>query len=231
MREPNPRLRLPRERFELSLDGRQVASIVAGALVLLAVVFVLGLNVGKQIAQRRAEREPAGDLDALDRAPAPPAPVKDEALTFHDRLTKDAPAPLPPAPPEAPAQRAASATVTPTPTPPPTASPTASPTAPPTSAGAAPRPDRPAAPPSGSRSPPAKPWTVQLAAAQEHAEAERIAGKFSALNPRIEEADVPGKGRFWRVRVGGFDTKDAAERYLRDIARETGAKGFVTPTR
>ncbi|HEY6006540.1 MAG TPA: SPOR domain-containing protein, partial [Anaeromyxobacter sp.] len=89
MRDPNPRLRPSRERFELSLDGRQVASIVAGALVLLAVVFVLGLKVGEQIALRRAEREPGGDLDALDRAPAPPAPVKDEALTFHDRLTKD----------------------------------------------------------------------------------------------------------------------------------------------
>jgi cell division septation protein DedD len=44
-------------------------------------------------------------------------------------------------------------------------------------------------------------------------------------------ADVPGKGRFWRVRVGGFDTKDAAERYLRDAGRETGAKGFVAPAR
>jgi cell division septation protein DedD len=33
------------------------------------------------------------------------------------------------------------------------------------------------------------------------------------------------------VRVGAFDTKQAAERYLRDVARETGAKGFVTPSR
>ncbi|HEY6003380.1 MAG TPA: SPOR domain-containing protein, partial [Anaeromyxobacter sp.] len=79
--------------------------------------------------------------------------------------------------------------------------------------------------------PPAKPWTVQLAAAQDRTEAERLAAKFSSLNPRIEEAEVPGKGRFWRVRVGGFDTREAAERYLRDVARETGAKGFVTPTR
>jgi cell division septation protein DedD len=79
--------------------------------------------------------------------------------------------------------------------------------------------------------PPEKPWTVQLAAAQDRGEAERIATRFAALNPRIEEAEVPGKGRFWRVRVGGFDTKEAAERYLRDVARETGAKGFVTPSR
>lgn len=205
MREPNPRVKL-REKFELSLDGRQVASIVVGALVLLGVVFVLGLNVGKQIALRQAEHELAGDLEALDRAPAPPAPVKDEALTFHDRLTREAPPATPPAAPPAPAPAPAPQAVAPPPR-----APEPTPT--------------PAAPPSD------KPWTVQLAAAQERAEAERIATRFAALNPRIEQAEVPGKGRFWRVRVGGFDTKEAAERYLRDVARETGAKGFVTPTR
>jgi cell division septation protein DedD len=72
---------------------------------------------------------------------------------------------------------------------------------------------------------------VQLAASQDRADAERTATRFASLNPRIEAADVPGKGRFWRVRVGAFDTKQAAERYLRDVARETGAKGFVTPSR
>jgi DedD protein len=219
MREPNPRLRPTRERFELSLDGRHVASIVAGALVLLAVVFVLGMTVGKQIALRQAERAPAGDLEALDRAPAPPAPVKDEALTFHDRLTKDQPAPLPPAPAPAPLPTPGSAPTAPSP----------SSSTSPSTATPAPPPSPPAAP--VQRPPPAKPWTVQLAAAQEHAEAERIAAKFASLNPRIEEADVPGKGRFWRVRVGAFDTREAAERYLHDVARETGAKGFVTPTR
>lgn len=218
MRDPNPRVR-PREKFELSLDGRQAASIVVGALVLLGVVFVLGLNVGKQIAMRQTERPAAGDLEALDRAPAPlPAPVKDEALTFHDRLTKEAqPSPAPPPTPAA----------QPAPRPPPPSAPTAAPAPPPPSTDAPP----PAPIPPPASSPSTRPWTVQLAAAQERAEAERIAARFATLNPRIEEADVPGKGRFWRVRVGGFDTKEAAERYLRDVARETGAKGFVTPAR
>src|SRR5512138_298014 len=117
MREANPRARPPREKFELSLDGRHVASTVVAALVLLAVVFVLGMNVGKQLALRHAERPPAGDLEALDHAPAPAAPVKDESLTFHDRLTKAAPAELPaverPTPSAAPTPPS-----TPTPTPP-----------------------------------------------------------------------------------------------------------------
>lgn len=208
MRDPNPRIR-SRERFEISLDGRQVASIVVGALVILGVVFVLGLNVGKQIGMRQAELAVApGDLDALDRAPAAP-PAAKEPLTFHDRLTKEAPAAPPPAPP---------------PTPPPAATPPAeAPTPAP-----APGPVE-SAPPA--EPPPDRPWTVQLAAAQDRAEAERTAARFAALNPRIEQADVPGKGRFWRVRVGAFETREAAERYLRDVGRETGARGFVTPSR
>jgi cell division septation protein DedD len=205
MREPNARVRT-RERFEVSLDGRQVASIVVGALVILGVVFVLGLNVGKQIGMRQAEVAVApGDLEALDRAPAPAPAEKD--LTFHERLTKETPAPPPPA------------DVSPTPPAPAPAAPTAP------AADARPEPPPPSEPPAD------RPWTVQLAAAQDRAEAERTAARFAALNPRIEEADVPGKGRFYRVRVGAFETREAAERYLRDVARETGAKGFVTPSR
>jgi cell division septation protein DedD len=215
MREQNPRLR-SRERFELSLDGRQVASIVVGALVILGVVFVLGLNVGKQIGMRRAQAAIApGDLEALDRAPAP-APAAKEPLTFHERLTKETPPPEPAAPP--------APTASPSPSPAPPATSTSAPPKPPATATSAP--PKPPAPP-----PPDRPWTVQLAAAQDRAEAERTAARFSALNPRIEAAEVPGKGKFWRVRVGAFETRQAAERYLHDVARETGAKGFVTSTR
>jgi cell division protein FtsN len=222
MRDPNPRVRA-REKFELSLDGRQIASVVVGALVILAVVFVLGLNVGKQIALRQAESRRAGDLEALDRPPTPPAPVKDESLTFHDRLTKQnvpaapQPEPTPPRPPPAPPQP---------PAPPAPAVPPADTAASPQ----APAAEEPAAEP-GKAAAPEKPWTVQLSASADRSEAERLARRFSALNPRIEEADVPGKGRFFRVRVGAFDSRESAERYLRDVARETGAKGFVTTTR
>lgn len=226
MREPNPRVRA-REKFQLSLDGRQVAAIVAGALVVLAVVFVLGLNVGKQLATRRGEAVRPGDLDALDRVPAAPAPAKAEPLTFHDRLTKERPAPPPP--PDAPAPVAA----TPAAAPPPAPAPAPAAPPPPTPAAPVAAPEPPRAPPAAPAAPraPLKPWTVQLAAAGDRAEAERLATRFAALGPRIEEAVIPGKGRFFRVRVGSFETKDAAQRYLRDVGRETGAKGIVTPSR
>ena len=214
MREPNPRVRA-KEKFQLSLDGRQVVSVVAGVLVVLGVVFVLGLNVGKQLAARRGDAAQAGDLEALDRMPAAPAPAKTEPLTFHDRLTQATPAPPPP--PDAPARLEAAPSTKPPPAP---AAPAPAPAAEP------PRPPPPVAKPAA-----LKPWTVQLAASEDRSEAERLAARFSALNPRIEEAHVPGKGRFFRVRVGSFETKDAAQRYLRDVGRETGAKGIVTTSR
>jgi cell division protein FtsN len=221
MREPNVRTR-PRDELQLSLDGRKVASVVVGALVILGVVFVLGVNVGKQLAIRRAATEVAGDLDALDHAPAPPPPAKEEPLTFHEELTKGTPAPPPAAAPAAPAPAAAAPTPAPAPA---AAAPTPAPTpAVPPPAAAAPAPSFPSAAPD-------EPWTVQLAASQDRTEAERLAARFSALRPRIEVADVPGKGRFFRVRVGAFDSREAAERYREDVARETGAKGFVTPSR
>jgi cell division septation protein DedD len=73
-------------------------------------------------------------------------------------------------------------------------------------------------------------WCVQLGATHDRAEAERIAAKFRAARPRIEQAEVSGE-RWYRVRAGAFDSKVAAERWLGGMARQTGAKGFVTASR
>jgi len=208
------------EKLELSLDGRQIASVVVGALVILGVVFVLGLNVGRQVAVRQAEAARAPSLDALDRAPlASPVPaVPAASLTFHDSLTKERP----------PAQ-------------PPVAAPVAVPAPPREPVAAASPPPAPAATPpasgsSGEREPalapaPSGAFTIQLGAVQDRAEAERLAARFRSYSPRIEAADLAGKGRVFRVRVGSFETRDAAARYLSDVSRETGAKGWVTASR
>jgi cell division protein FtsN len=62
---------------------------------------------------------------------------------------------------------------------------------------------------------------------QERSEADRIAARFAGRGARVTVADVPGKGRWYRVRLGSFDTREAADRYLKDLERTTGAKGFV----
>lgn len=242
MRDENVRVR---EKFELSLDGRQIASIVVGALVILGVVFVLGLNVGRQIAARQVEAARGGDLTALDRVPvaAPAEPAKGD-ITFYDQLPKGKPAPPPPEParPAPSATSAATPTASPSPstatppTPAPSAAPAVTPPSPavaaavaaPSSATPAPKP--PAAPPAAAPSA-GGPFVVQLAATQSRTEAERLATRHRSLSPRIEIADVAGKGRFYRVRAGSFATRAEAERYLAQASRQSGLKGYVTSGR
>jgi cell division septation protein DedD len=236
MHERNVRAR---ERFEVSLDGRQIASIVVGALVIVCVVFLLGLSVGKHLAAARAEAERTGDLEALDLvsgSPATPVPAKDELTFFRElpRAKPSQPAPAEPRPAAVPA---------PAPPPPPPAAAPPDPVADaPRSAEAAPAaaadregegasPEAPARAVAGER-PPARVakggWAIQVAAARERADAERVAQRLRRFSPRIEVADVPGKGRYHRVRVGSFESREAAERYLRDLEREAGVEGFVT---
>ena len=222
-----------RERFELALDGLQIASIVVGALLTVSAVFVLGLKMGQHLAARQASAARPADLGALDRpvvttATAPAAPP----LQYADKLPKQKPAPPPPL--EQPARPAALGTgPAPTPTtlarsaapssaPAPTAAPLAAERSVPTAAEvAAPAPA--AAPAAGS----ARTFTVQLASATSREDATKVATRVPGHAPRIVEADVPGKGHYFRVRVGRFETREAAERFRDDLARETSLKGVV----
>ncbi len=228
-----------RERVELSLDGRQIASIVVGALVLLGVVFVLGLNLGKQLGARQVEATRGDVLAGLDRPPpAPAAPISDDALTFHDRLTKDRPpvdepvARPPPAAPKPATPPATPATATPAATtaaarPAPSAAPPPSATANALRNLAGPTPA--AAPSSGSPAPGS--FTVQLISTSNRAEADRLAGKLTEFDPRVESAEVAGKGKVFRVRVGGYDSRAEAEKVLKAISARTNAKGMVVTIR
>jgi cell division septation protein DedD len=202
-----------REKFQLALDGRQVASVVVGALVILGGVFVLGLNVGRELALRQAPAAPA-PADALAALDAPP-PSADAGepprLSYHEALTR-------PAEPPAPAPRPA-APASPRPTPAPAAAP--SPAAVP--------PERAATDPSALAEEARGAFTIQVGASQDRAEAQRILDRFKGHRGRIVAAEIPRKGRWYRVRLGAFETKEAAERYLSDLSRETGARGFVAP--
>jgi len=276
-----------REKYDLSLDSRQVVSLLIGGIVVLGAVFVLGVLVGKKLAGTpRTDRAP--DLltaldhrsDALERARAAPP------LTFQEELTKPTPAaptmaraPAPPAPATSsgstPAASAPSAA----------APPAASKSAPPPRAATAPTatvaavdpkpPDRKpevakkaepekkpevrseAASPStqarpesvATRTAPAAAahpapkvpeatsatgaFTLQLGASPSRDDAERQASRLreKGYAPYIVAAEVPGKGTWYRVRMGSFPTKDAATRYLQDFKRETQGEAFVASTR
>lgn len=100
-----------REKYEVSLDNRQIVSLVAGALALLGAAFALGVVVGRQLATALPPSVPVNDLDALDQrraeadavlAPArvasPPVAVEKPATPPPPKATP-APANPPPAPP------------------------------------------------------------------------------------------------------------------------------------
>jgi DedD protein len=230
-----------RERIQLSLDDRQVAALAVGALLLLAGMFALGLLVGMQVARRSPQPAPTGDLAALDeqraearRAPAivaepkarvepPPSQTAQPAVAIAspavERPTQDSPAPASsPARMDPPARREMPA--------------------PPATVNVAPARTATVAPAESNAPLPAPParlgnFTVQLGASQHRIEALQLAARAGALGlkPYVVEARLPGKGVWYRVRVGAFADKKAADRYRRDVERELRSSAVVMPAR
>lgn len=210
-----------KEKLDLSLDNRQIVSLVIAGIVVLGAVFVLGVVVGKQLATGDKTQMPADLLSALDdRAAAmqkvqkPPA---DPEVTFPDALTrkpepepsKPEPAKPPPAKAEAPKPEVAKAEP---------------PKAEPVEIAEAPKAPEPKAETASKGA-----FTLQLSATQTRDEAVKFASglKEKGYASFIVEAAVPGKGTWYRVRMGNFPTKDAANRYLQDFRRETRMEAFV----
>jgi len=236
-----------KEKYDLSLDSRQVVSLLVAGIVVLGAVFVLGVLVGKKLAgSQRTDR--AQDLlsaldqksAALERARAAPA------LTFQEELTADAGstrAAPPSAKPVAEKKtelvpKAAEAKAE---TPKAVADKKPESSGKPADAGPIAARTAPAAIPSASAASakaadagaPVGPWTLQLGASQNREDAERMVSRLreKGYAPYIISADVPGKGTFYRVRMGSFATREAAGRYLEDFRRETKTEAFVASTK
>ncbi|MDP3501991.1 MAG: SPOR domain-containing protein [Myxococcales bacterium] len=244
-----------KEKYELSLDSRQIVTLTVTTLVVLGGVFVLGVVVGKKLANETLKiDQPADILSAADQktealAQAEKAPP---ALTFQEELTKKQAEPTaPPEPPKnvivvkvpEPVKVAEVAPVKPEPAkvaevvP---VKPELEPTV---------LPETPKAEPVATRTNDAGglkeafgkvqkapegaadgSWTLQLSAYQDKGEAERFAAglRDKGYAPYIVEAAIPGKGTWFRVRMGRFGSKDAASTYLSDFKRETSIAGMVT---
>jgi cell division septation protein DedD len=270
-----------REKYDLSLDSRQVVSLLVGAIVVLGAVFVLGVLVGKKLAgTQHPDRgpDPLAALDhrsdALEKARATPPLTFQEELTRTTPDDKHLPAPAkPPAVKPVPAATAAVATTVKSPAAPSAVAPAKPPAPAPAVASApkaAPTPGVPAAAagqesahsaegvteakapapetltarttPAAAKPVAPKPpdatvsngaFTLQLGASPNRDDAERQASRLreKGYAPYIVAAEVPGKGTWYRVRMGSFPTKDAATRYLQDFKRETQSEAFVASTK
>jgi DedD protein len=236
-----------KEKYELSLDNRQIISLTIGGLVMVGAVFVLGVVVGKKLGVEEHTVQPPDLLSALDRRAAGIDSVqKDASLTFQDELTKkpeplveiqaiEAPAakavesPKPVEPPklEAAKVEALPAVVKPTEA---AAKAEAVPTRINQDAGALRDAIARAQKQSPTETSPDGIFTLQLSAYQDRVEADRFAASLrdKGYAPFIVEASLPGKGTWYRVRMGRFPTRDAAARYLSDFKRETSIDAIVT---
>ena len=190
-----------REKIELTMDDRQVAALAVGALLLLAGMFALGLLVGMQLARRSTQPALAGDLAALDEQRA--HAQRNAAPTRSDEQVARPEARREVSPPPSTVDHAFTVAVKPE--------------------------------PANLPEPPADPgnFTVQLGASQDGADAAQLAARASAagLKAYVAEARLPGKGIWYRVRVGAFADKDSAERFRRDVERELRTSAVVMPTR
>jgi cell division septation protein DedD len=223
------------------LDTGQLVTLVAVATVALGGVFALGIAVGKKISAETEGAPPADLLSEID-AKAKSAPK----LTYAEELVKNTPAPRSPEPlvvPPPPAITVDSGMVAEKieipaelNSPKPDAAVVTRVSAKPErekerdrDAGgelknAIARAQRPAEATSDGK------WTLQLSASQDKSEAERFASDLRGRGyaPYIVEAQVGGKGTWYRVRMGRFPSKEAATRYMTDFQRETHVSAFVT---
>jgi DedD protein len=228
-----------KEKYDLSLDGRQVGGLFVGGIVVLGAVFVLGVVVGKKLATDDSARAAPDLLAALDQRAQTP-------LTFQEELTRQRPVapPTPDPQPAVPVPAAVPAAAVKPPEPP---APVPAPAAPPAAAAllqtedAEAAPEAPASPsdlkaafarvaePPPQAAPPSGVWTLQLSASQNKDEADRFVLRLRdrGYAPFVVRAEVPDKGTWYRVRLGSFPSREAAHTYLQDFKRETQLDAFV----
>jgi cell division septation protein DedD len=251
MRE-NIRLRQP--GFEVVFDARKVCAVLLVAAVLMGATFVLGLAVGRR-AGLAAAQPSAAQTDVLSRLDEPLAGREEPPpeLNAHQALTDSRPfektLPVAPSgssvvaspasstyaevlvPPSIPAAPPVAATAPPAAAVLP-ASPPVAVAAPEPAEDAHPaetaqrRPDPVPAQVAHAKATPA--FTIQIGSTPRRADAERLAKRFAAS--RVVAADVPGKGRWYRVQIGAFESREAAQRRLASLSRD-GVQGIVTAAR
>ncbi len=235
-----------KEKYELSLDNRQIVTVTVASLVVLGGAFMLGVVVGKKLsaeaAHQQIEQKPTDLLGQLDRQNDVLDNVKaDAAFTFQDELTRQVPVPVIQQPvavkveevkalETSKAAEPVAAIPKPAPEPKLADTPKAEAVATRTVDGGGLKEafGKAQRPPTQTAANGA--WTLQLSAYQDKAEADRFMGTLrnKGYAPYIVEATLPGKGTWYRVRMGRFANREAAARYMEDFRRETAMNAMVT---
>jgi cell division septation protein DedD len=223
-----------KDKVEISLDGRQIFFLFFGSAVAACLIFVVGVLIGKRIEARALAMQPAAiedPLAALDQLGD--ADEADEGLTFHKALTPaKAEKPAAVEPKKTPVVEAKKAEPKPQPPKVEKAAPIVAvddkaddedkppvDTPAPVVAKAKPQATLPAARPqvvqqTATKKPDATAshFTLQLSAFPDKADAEEFMHKIQSAGykPFLVASEIPGKGVFFRVRVGDYGSRQAA---------------------
>jgi len=227
------------DTVDVSLERGQVATLVVGSVLALGAVFLLGVGMGKRLSAQPAAHPQAAVAAAAPTAKTAAAPAqapKVPALTFHDALTEQrvddggpahaahgakghaAPAH------HAKAHHAKVAAKAPAKTPAHAAKVAAK------VADAAP------AHPAGAKAPSQAAsgdtaFSIQVASSRDEGDTRRLAKKLVAAgyDARVVPADIPGRGRWYRVRVGHFPSRESASLKQAEIKVAVNLSGIVVP--
>ncbi len=202
-----------KEKLELTLDGKQLFVACFSGAVLASLLFILGVMVGRRLEERgRARAEVAALVDplaALDEL----AVDEEQRLAFPETLSAEPgskPKPLGAADLapslQDPAKEAMKEPVAKLPS-----TPAVAVKAAPELAGKG-------------------KFTLQLSSFQDRGEAEAFSAKMKSAGYRTSMAsnDVPGKGTFYRVRVGAYQTHPEALAAKGDFERRQHIIAYVT---
>jgi len=203
---------------EIQLDGKQIIIVLAGVLLLCAVSFHFGRRVGRTDTGQ-ADTQLAALVDEGSGAEAVSEEDAAAGMTFFDNVGRRQ---QPSTPPAVASGDGGAPSAAAKPTPPPVQEPTTQetrrlPAAPAQATGTAP-----------AASPVAGTFQVQVAAYQERARAEALAGRLRQKGYRALIADEPDGGRtLYKVRIGGYMDRSAADAAKTRLAREEKLQAWV----
>ena len=236
-----------KNKFELKLDSNQVFSLFAGVAVYSALIFVLGVVVGRS-RKPAEEPNPVSAVALPDATPTPAKRIEDRLAVAQPKATEEPEIPIgdvmthlenatpvnavPTAKPAATPKATVAKAETPKPVETPKATEvvraeTPKPTATPKTLVGEPTP----APTSiSAKSSPDGAFTLQVVAYNEKTQADTAVASLKAkgFDAYAVTAQVPGKGTIHRVRVGRYGTRGAAETAAKDLAAaQPGTKPLV----
>ncbi|SEM47898.1 Cell division protein DedD (protein involved in septation) [Syntrophus gentianae] len=81
------------------------------------------------------------------------------------------------------------------------------------------------------KKPAAQTFVVQVGSYKEKDKAEQVVSKLKSMGyaPRLVPMELPGKGKWYRLTIGGFSSHEKAAEAVTNVAKSTGSKGFIRP--